>query len=118
MKKCCKIYDFRCAYCDYSTPIFSSEILSHLQLKHNGLDLYCKASYENATNSLRSKSTKRNDNNIDRFSCDFCPRKFITKARLISHLNHECRQIFVCPWCKKYFSDKRVVSKHVVIHNC
>lgn len=83
LKKCCKIYDFRCPYYDYSTLTFSTEILNHIKSEHNGLYIYCKASYENATNSLRLKSAKRSGSNIAQFTCNFCPSRFITKSRLI-----------------------------------
>lgn len=103
LKYCCRLYDFRCPYCDFKLREFSGDMLEHLRRRHRKSEQYCRASFESSTNTTSKFVTHNQPADPNRFSCSKCPSSFISQSRLKSHVRSECRQKVVCLWCRALF---------------
>ncbi|KAJ8686853.1 hypothetical protein QAD02_022647, partial [Eretmocerus hayati] len=111
-KKCFRLHDFGCVYCDFSS-ISSNDgrLLKHIRERHPNRNIYCKARITFCSLFMRSVKEFRRANkgqfNQQSFHCSKCPSSHRTEDNLQRHMS-ECGKRFACVWCN-YSSYKAVI---------
>ena len=77
----------------------------------------CDKDFNNFTTCLRHRLIEHNDTSVSHYTCTYCDKKFIGKARLDNHVNviHTKKQTYKCPQCKFTTLHKDWISRHIQI---
>jgi len=71
------------------------------------------------TNKLKQFSSHKNDQSMQVFQCDMCPRSYNTKIKLQKHVSYHknrYRKTLYCSRCSQYFCNLNSWRRHENIH--